>query len=60
MSEPITHQDIVDLIDAVKHPVIQVRPLGESALKAVAAHRDIRRSLRTVFLGTPDRSTAIK
>jgi hypothetical protein len=48
-TDPITHQDIVNLIDAVKRPVIQTRPLNESAVAAVRNYESLTRRLRTLF-----------
>jgi hypothetical protein len=53
----ISPSDFDRLIEAIKHPVVQVRPLEERALAAIRAFVNISRSLRTVFLGAPDRST---
>ena len=45
------------LVDAIKHPVVQVRPLGELAQKVIEDYAKIARSLRTVFVDAPDSST---
>jgi hypothetical protein len=53
----ITHNQIERLIEAIKHPIIQARPLEGLAQKAAETHAAIARSLRTVFLDAPDTPT---
>lgn len=52
-----SHDQFERLIDAIKHPIIQARPLEGKARTAAETHAAIARSLRTVFLDTPDTRT---
>ena len=52
--EAINRNDFERLIDAIKHPIVQVRPFEEVAQQAIDVYTNIFRSLRTVFRGPFD------
>jgi hypothetical protein len=53
-NKPITKDDIEDLIEAIKHPVVQTRPLDALAIKATKSYGVLAKSLRTVFEIVPE------
>lgn len=57
--EPATYDYNAQLAEAIRLLAERVtpRPLDEDAQRAINSHRDIARSLRTVFLDTPDTQT---
>lgn len=60
INKPITHDDIEELIEAIKHPVVQTRQLDALAIKATNSYAVLARSLRTVFEIVPESSKPTK